>query len=88
MPRFLDTIPNITQTVGEDALLTCNVEQLNGYKVIKTPDEDFQGKESIFQIHNVKKTVAQEILQYEVCSYKVTQIIYELRYIIFLRKSK
>ncbi|XP_066990284.1 lachesin-like [Macrobrachium rosenbergii] len=33
MPKFVDSIPNITVTVGRDAMLPCTVEQLKGYKV-------------------------------------------------------
>lgn len=33
LPKFIGTVPNVTKTVGRDALLTCNVEQLKGYKV-------------------------------------------------------
>ncbi|XP_050700995.1 neurotrimin-like isoform X2 [Eriocheir sinensis] len=33
LPRFLKDVPNITVTVGRDALLPCTVEQLRGFKV-------------------------------------------------------
>ncbi|KAK8388828.1 hypothetical protein O3P69_020649 [Scylla paramamosain] len=33
LPRFIEDVPNITVTVGRDALLPCTVEQLKGYKV-------------------------------------------------------
>ncbi|XP_069960623.1 neurotrimin-like [Cherax quadricarinatus] len=33
MPKFVEDVPNITVTVGRDALLPCTVEQLRGYKV-------------------------------------------------------
>lgn len=33
MPHFAETIPNVTVTVGRDALLACVVENLRGYKV-------------------------------------------------------
>lgn len=33
MPKFAETIPNITVSVGKDALLSCVVENLNNYKV-------------------------------------------------------
>ncbi|XP_066940800.1 lachesin-like [Macrobrachium rosenbergii] len=33
MPRFVEKVPNITVTVGRDAMLPCTVEQLKGYKV-------------------------------------------------------
>lgn len=33
MPRFAEGIPNVTVTVGRDALLACVVENLRGYKV-------------------------------------------------------
>ncbi|XP_075211174.1 lachesin-like [Lycorma delicatula] len=33
MPRFAEPIPNVTVTVGRDALLACVVENLRGYKV-------------------------------------------------------
>lgn len=32
-PRFAEPIPNITVTVGRDALLACVVENLKGHKV-------------------------------------------------------
>lgn len=32
-PRFAEPIPNITVTVGRDALLACVVDNLKGYKV-------------------------------------------------------
>ncbi|KAL9707701.1 hypothetical protein quinque_011219 [Culex quinquefasciatus] len=32
-PRFAEPIPNITVTIGRDALLACVVENLKGYKV-------------------------------------------------------
>lgn len=32
-PRFAEPIPNITVTVGRDALLTCVVENLKGHRV-------------------------------------------------------
>jgi hypothetical protein len=34
-PRFAEPIPNITVTVGRDALLACVVDNLKGYKVKK-----------------------------------------------------
>ncbi|XP_069984729.1 lachesin [Penaeus vannamei] len=33
LPRFVEKVPNITVTVGRDALLPCTVEQLKSYKV-------------------------------------------------------
>ncbi|XP_059486683.1 lachesin-like isoform X2 [Neocloeon triangulifer] len=33
MPRFAENIPNVTVTLGKDALLACVVENLRGYKV-------------------------------------------------------
>lgn len=33
LPRFVEDVPNITVTVGRDALLPCTVEQLKGFKV-------------------------------------------------------
>lgn len=33
LPKFIETVPNITVTVGRDALLPCTVEQLKGFKV-------------------------------------------------------
>lgn len=33
MPKFAESIPNITVSVGKDALLSCVVENLNNYKV-------------------------------------------------------
>ncbi|XP_063858926.1 lachesin-like isoform X1 [Scylla paramamosain] len=33
VPRFPEQVPNITVTVGRDALLPCTIEQLKGYKV-------------------------------------------------------
>lgn len=33
MPRFAESIPNVTVTIGRDALLACVVENLRGYKV-------------------------------------------------------
>ncbi|XP_071449936.1 lachesin-like [Hetaerina americana] len=33
MPRFAEPIPNVTVTIGKDALLACVVENLRGYKV-------------------------------------------------------
>ncbi|XP_055386949.1 uncharacterized protein LOC129615651 isoform X2 [Condylostylus longicornis] len=33
MPRFAEPIPNVTVSVGRDALLACVVENLKGYKV-------------------------------------------------------
>ena len=33
LPRFTKDVPNITVTVGRDALLPCTVEQLRGFKV-------------------------------------------------------
>ena len=33
MPRFADLIPNITVTLGRDALLSCVVDHLKGFKV-------------------------------------------------------
>ncbi|XP_071516419.1 lachesin-like isoform X2 [Panulirus ornatus] len=33
LPRFIENVPNITVTVGRDALLPCTVEQLKGFKV-------------------------------------------------------
>lgn len=35
LPRFAEPIPNITVTVGRDALLACVVENLKGYKVTR-----------------------------------------------------
>ncbi|XP_045535429.1 lachesin [Papilio machaon] len=32
-PRFVEPVPNVTVTVGRDALLACVVEDLKGYKV-------------------------------------------------------
>ena len=32
-PRFIDQIQNVTVAVGRDATLTCQVEQLNSYRV-------------------------------------------------------
>lgn len=32
-PRFAEPIPNITVTIGRDALLACVVDNLKGYKV-------------------------------------------------------
>lgn len=32
-PRFAEPIPNITVTVGRDALLACVVDNLKAYKV-------------------------------------------------------
>ncbi|MPC71559.1 hypothetical protein E2C01_065837 [Portunus trituberculatus] len=34
LPRFIEDVPNITVTVGRDALLPCTVEQLKGYKIL------------------------------------------------------
>ncbi|XP_042228268.1 lachesin-like isoform X2 [Homarus americanus] len=33
LPKFVENVPNITVTVGRDALLPCTVEQLKGFKV-------------------------------------------------------
>ncbi|XP_050717275.1 lachesin-like [Eriocheir sinensis] len=33
VPRFPEKVPNITVTVGRDALLPCTIEQLKGFKV-------------------------------------------------------
>lgn len=33
MPRFAEPIPNITVTLGRDALLGCVVDNLKNYKV-------------------------------------------------------
>lgn len=33
MPRFAERIPNVTVTVGRDALLACVVDNLRGFKV-------------------------------------------------------
>lgn len=33
LPRFAEAIPNVTVTVGRDALLACVVDNLKGYKV-------------------------------------------------------
>nr|XP_045593504.1 MAM domain-containing glycosylphosphatidylinositol anchor protein 1-like [Procambarus clarkii] len=33
LPKFIENVPNITVTVGRDALLPCTVEQLKGFKV-------------------------------------------------------
>lgn len=33
LPKFVEKVPNITVTVGRDALLPCTVEQLKSYKV-------------------------------------------------------
>lgn len=33
-PRFAEPIPNITVTIGRDALLGCVVDNLKNYKVI------------------------------------------------------
>ncbi|XP_046400505.1 lachesin-like isoform X3 [Ischnura elegans] len=33
LPRFTESIPNVTVSVGKDALLACIVENLRGYKV-------------------------------------------------------
>ncbi|XP_050700993.1 lachesin-like [Eriocheir sinensis] len=33
LPRFIEDVPNITVTMGRDALLPCTVEQLKGFKV-------------------------------------------------------
>lgn len=33
-PRFVEPVPNVTVTVGRDALLACVVEDLRGYKVM------------------------------------------------------
>ncbi|XP_065212014.1 limbic system-associated membrane protein-like isoform X2 [Planococcus citri] len=35
MPRFAEPIPNVTVTVGRDALLACVVENLRGYKGLR-----------------------------------------------------
>ncbi|XKL62750.1 hypothetical protein PGB90_002583 [Kerria lacca] len=35
MPHFAETIPNVTVTVGRDALLACVVENLRGYKGLR-----------------------------------------------------
>lgn len=32
-PRFAEPIPNVTVTVGRDALLACVVDNLRGFKV-------------------------------------------------------
>lgn len=32
-PRFVEPVPNVTVTVGRDALLACVVEDLRSYKV-------------------------------------------------------
>jgi len=34
LPRFAEPIPNVTVTIGRDALLACVVDNLRGYKVI------------------------------------------------------
>lgn len=34
-PRFAEPIPNVTVTVGRDALLACVVDNLKGFKVNK-----------------------------------------------------
>lgn len=33
-PKFAEPIPNVTVTVGRDALLACVVENLRGFKVL------------------------------------------------------
>lgn len=33
MPRFAEPIPNVTVSVGRDALLACVVDNLRGFKV-------------------------------------------------------
>lgn len=33
LPRFAEPIPNITVTIGRDALLACSVDNLKGFKV-------------------------------------------------------
>lgn len=33
LPRFAEPIPNITVTVGKDALLACVVDNLQSYRV-------------------------------------------------------
>lgn len=35
LPRFAEPIPNVTVTIGRDALLACVVDNLRGYKVIQ-----------------------------------------------------
>ena len=32
-PFFVDTVPNITVPAGKDATLSCQVDNLHGYKV-------------------------------------------------------
>ncbi|KAL1382311.1 hypothetical protein pipiens_013239 [Culex pipiens pipiens] len=39
-PRFAEPIPNITVTIGRDALLACVVENLKGYKTASADDDD------------------------------------------------
>jgi hypothetical protein len=34
LPRFAEPIPNVTVTIGRDALLACVVDNLQGFKVI------------------------------------------------------
>lgn len=35
MPRFAEPIPNVTVSIGRDALLACVVDNLRGFKVRK-----------------------------------------------------
>jgi len=33
LPEFIDSIPNVTVTIGREAKLPCSVQNLGGYKV-------------------------------------------------------
>uniref|UniRef100_A0A2H1V2C1 SFRICE_036519 n=1 Tax=Spodoptera frugiperda TaxID=7108 RepID=A0A2H1V2C1_SPOFR len=39
-PRFAEPIPNVTVTVGRDALLACVVDNLRGFKLKMTRNKD------------------------------------------------
>uniref|UniRef100_A0A8W7P9J6 Uncharacterized protein n=1 Tax=Anopheles coluzzii TaxID=1518534 RepID=A0A8W7P9J6_ANOCL len=45
-PRFAEPIPNITVTIGRDALLACVVDNLKGYKLSTCINADKHAKAS------------------------------------------
>lgn len=55
-PRFAEPIPNVTVTVGRDALLACVVENLRGFKVNshKTKYSIF-GTNVVIDIRNIRR---------------------------------
>jgi len=43
MPRFAEPIPNVTVSIGRDALLACVVDNLRGFRVRKQNDMGYHG---------------------------------------------